>query len=878
MPTQNGNDSGADSESIIVQSGNERQLAESMMQRIIHAADEDEYRDLRDQLWALGEAAIPTLRAALTSRYPRQRMAAACNLGRLSDYPSIGELIALLRDPSSRVREMALFGLGVLGRAQAIEPILDCVNDYDPDVRYRVLVALKDLQYKDLETVLVGAIKDDAYAVREQALSTLRDRATQKSLPYLLLALLEPEVKMQSLAETTLDRILPMCTEADYKKIRTVLTPRQTRLVMNYMEGRNLQEVWTPLYNHLASRLGTRRPEKRLDKYGRLLTNADELPELERAFEREEIVELMLDHVLASGSSKSLLLIGDAGTGKTAIIHEFTRRLVERDSTFKVLESNTSELMTGTRYLGDWETKLKEMTEALQAEGDVILYLTNPDDLLGAGAHSKSNESFADFFKPYLQRGDLRMIAETTDDMLKGGLSRDPGFLRCFQQIRLDPMTDAETVRTLTSRLPHLRGRGERTVEASQDVLEDVADFARSFITRTQSPGRACDLMESVVEYVGRQRHKELPEGAPLTILHSDVPRALADTTSINLELLDDQTPLDLDAWNSWFTDRLIDQDRAVDAVIDRLALVKAGLRDPKRPLSTMFLVGPTGVGKTYFAKLVAERVFGDAEHIIRFDLSEYQGRYAVEKLVGSPHDKDREGLLTEAIRQQPYCVLLLDEFEKADPDVFHLFLQVLDEGRLTDARGKTSDFRQALIMMTSNLGASRINATPLGFSGGGDDAQVKRHQSNIQRRMEEVFQPEFLNRLDHVIVFNPLDNSAIERLVDLQIARVTSRRGFRRTGLQLQLSPRARTWLATRGFSPRFGARELHRCIEQQLLSRLSQTLVRCGRAAPGSVAHVDVDDTGESLSIRLEAPQPPAASPPARPNPPEGGPLATT
>ncbi|MEO1271775.1 MAG: AAA family ATPase, partial [Myxococcota bacterium] len=697
MSKHKGNDQGsAESDSIIVQNG-ERQLAESMMQRIIHAADEDEYRDLRDQLWALGDAAIPTLRSALTSRYPRQRMAAACNLGRLGDHASLNELITLLRDPSSRVREMALFGLGVMGRPQAIEPILDCINDYDPDVRYRVLVALKDLQHKDLETVLVTAIKDDAYAVREQALSTLRDIATQKSLPYLLLALLEPEVKMQSLAETTLDRILPQATDIHYKKIRTVLTPRQTRLVMNYMESRNLQEVWPSLYNHLAGRLGTRRAEQRLDKYGRLLTNSDELELLERAFGRDDVVELMLDHVIDSGSSKSLLLIGDAGTGKTAVIHEFTRRLAERDATYKVLESNTSELMTGTRYLGDWETKLKEMMEAIQAEGDVILYLTNPDDLLGAGAHSKSNESFADFFKPYLQRGDLIMFAETTDDMLKGGLSRDPGFLRCFQQIRLDPMTDAETVDALTHRLPHLKGRGERPVETERDVLEDITDFARSFITRTQAPGRACDLLESVIEYVGRQRHKELPEGAPLVIHHSDVPRALSDTTNINLELLDDEIPLELDTWRNWFTHRLIDQHRAVDAVIDRLALVKAGLRDPDRPLGTMFLVGPTGVGKTYFAKLVAERVFGDAEHIIRFDLSEYQGRYAVEKLVGSPHDKDREGLLTEAIRQQPYGVLLLDEFEKADPDVFHLFLQVLDEGRLTDARGKTSDFRQAL-------------------------------------------------------------------------------------------------------------------------------------------------------------------------------------
>jgi ATP-dependent Clp protease ATP-binding subunit ClpA len=845
------------------------QQARALMLRIAATRHEDEYRELRDQLWALGDAAIPIMREALTAPSVRQRMASACNLGRLGDYASIPDLIQLLGDPSSTVREMALFGLGVLGRPKAIKPVLECMQDYDPDVRVRVLVALRDLRYDRLEAVLIQAMRDEVYSVREQALAYLRNIATPAALQALLLALLEPEHKMQVMAEAALDRVIPLCDDAARAALIGRMTPRQMRLTLNYFESRNLQEVWGDLYRFLQSQTSPARQERGLDRYGRILTEADELELLDRAWLRDEVVAMMVDHFTASESRKSLLLVGPAGSGKTAVVHQFVRALAATESDTIILETNTSELMTGTRYLGEWETKLKEMTELILQHESVVLYVKNPNDLLGAGAHSKSDESFADFFKPYLERGDLRMIAETTPEMLKSGLGRDPGFLRLFQQVRLTAMSDEDTTEVLARSLEHRKGRGDRPVLAARQTLERITDFARSFYTRADAPGRACDLLDTAIEHVGRQRARLTPHGEPLTILDEDIPQSIAEHTGLDLALLDDQVPLSLPQWRQWLEARLVAQPRALDAILGRAALVKAGLRDPRRPLGTLFLVGPTGVGKTWFARLVAERLFGDQERMVRFDLSEYRGRYALERLIGSPHDKDREGLLTEAIRHQPYCVLLLDEFEKADPEIYHLFLQVLDEGRLTDARGNTTDFRQALILMTSNLGAARINSTPLGFG----DAPAEALQGQIQRKMEEVFQPEFLNRLDEVVVFNPLDQAAIRRLVDLEIKRVLERRGFARHRLRLELDDDARDWLAIRGFSARFGARELKRCIERDLLAALSHALVARAPGAAPLLARVTVADDQLDLHLLDDAPERPAPAPapsPTRPNAP--------
>ncbi|MFP4597043.1 MAG: AAA family ATPase [Persicimonas sp.] len=822
------------------------QLARQLLDKIEETEDEERYRSFRDQLYGLGPKVLPVLREALSSYHYRRRMAAATNLGRLGDGQAVPELVRLLNDPQAGVREMSLFALGILGDKSVTDAIVNSLNDYDADVRYRALVALSDLGYAQLEDMLIRCMSDEAYGVREQALSQLRTIGSVKSVPVVLRALLERESEMQQMAEEALDRLVPKMTREHYKQLREDLKPRERRLILNYLEARNLQEVYGTLWKRLQLVSKSSAPKRGLDKYGRILNSPDEREFLSHAYGRDEEVELLVDHFGDAEVQRSILLVGEAGVGKTAIIQEFAQQLMGDDDDWKILETNTSELISGTRYLGDWETKLKEMTEAILADDSrVILYVTNPNDLLGAGAHSKSDENFADFFKPYLHRGQVHMIAECTEESLKGGLSRDPGFLRLFRQIKVQPMDDAQTLDVLEHRVGDLEVRGGRAVSAQRGTLEQVVDFAKSFYTRSHPPGRACDLMDALVDYAGRKMDDEAEE-VELKIEH--IPPCLSEVTGMSLDLLDDTIPLDLDETEKWFKGRLIDQDHAVDSFIDRLAMVKAGMGDPQRPLGVYFLVGPTGVGKTYFTQLVSERLFGSDDRMIRFDLSEYRGRFAVEKLIGSPHDKDREGLLTEAVKNQPYSVILFDEFEKADPEIYNLFLQILDEGRLTDARGQTTDFRQTLIFLTSNLGASKTSIVPVGFDG--NDSQ-KSFGGHIRNKLDEFFAPEFLNRLDEVVVFDPLTPRAMERLVKLEINKALGRRGFARRNLRVETTPQATVWLEENGFSERFGARELKRIIERNVLAPISRLIVRAPDEHRNKTVLVDCED--DDLTVRF-------------------------
>jgi ATP-dependent Clp protease ATP-binding subunit ClpC len=778
-------------------------------------------------------------------------MAAATNIGRLGDAQSVSSLALLLSDPQSGVREMALFALGILGDASAIDAILNTLSDYDADVRYRALVALSDLGYAHMEDVLIRSMSDEAYGVREQALSQLRAVGTPRAIVVVLKSLLEREPDMQQMAEETLDRLVPKLTREHYKRVQEQLSLRQRRLILNYLEGKNLQEVYVTLWQRLQVVNRTQNTQRGLDKYGRLLNSPDEREFLQRAYGREDTVGMLLEHFQDPDATRSILVVGDAGTGKTAIIQEFALRLMEVEgSDWQILETNTSELISGTRYLGDWETKLKEMAEAILKHDKVILYVTNPDDLLGAGAHSKSDENFADFFKPYLQRGQLRMIAECTEDNIKGGLSRDPGFLRMFRQIKVHEMDDAQTLDVLERRLEELHGSHKRPLSAEPGCLERVVDFAKSFYTRSEAPGRACDLLDAMIDYGSRHTPRETER---VTLRVDQIPACLSETTGVSLDLLDDTIALDLDSTQRWFGERLIAQDHAVGTLVDRLAMVKTGMTDPNKPLGVYFLVGPTGVGKTYFTKLMAERLFGDPDRMVRFDLSEYRGRFAVEKLIGTPHDKDREGLLTEAVRNQPFTVLLFDEFEKADPEIYNLFLQILDEGRLTDASGRTTDFRQTLIFLTSNLGASRASVSPLGF-GTGEEAQRARFSGHVQNKLDEFFAPEFLNRLDDVIVFGSLTREAMRGLVEIELQRVMLRRGFTRHGVGLSWDEAALEWLEEHGFSERFGARELKRVIEREVLTPISRIIARTPRDARGPRVQLSARDG--ALEVRFADP----------------------
>ena len=837
--------------------------AQLILEQIESAEDEELYRRLRDRLFGLGAQIIPLLRKELLHDHHLRRMAAATNLGRLNDSDSLLYLLPLLNDPQSEVREMVLFALGILGNPDVHEHVLNAYADFDPDVRYRAIVALADLCYPKLESVLIQALDDEYYGVREQALSQLRALASPLAISGVLRALLEREKEMQKMAEETLDLIVPKLTRSHYQTILDDLSPRERRLILNYLEIRKLNEVYPVLCQRLQliPKKAAKEEKRALDKYGRLLNSDEERPFLKRAFFRQDIVNMLTSHFKNQHKKESILLVGDVGTGKTAVVHEFIHQLLEEESNWQILETNTAELISGTRYLGDWETKLKEMAEAISKEEKVLLYMTNPNDLLGAGAHSKSDENFADFFKPYLQRGQIRILAECSEEELKNGLTRDPSFLRHFKQIKLDAMDDAKTLAILENVVANLSVEVEgekRDVVAEPSCLEMVVDFSKSFYTRSEAPGRACDFLDALVDYALRHQSYERPDD-PLVLQDELIPPCLSELSGIQLDLLDDSIPLNLSQTLTWFNDRLIDQTQASQTITDRLALIKTGLTNPARPLGVFFLVGPTGVGKTHFSQLVAERIFGDKDRMIRFDLSEYRGRYAVEKLIGSPHEKDREGLLTEAVRNQPFSVLLFDEFEKADPEIYNLFLQIMDEGRLSDARGKTTDFRQTLIFFTSNLGASGTSMGSLGFNSQNDTTPIAASSTTISKSLDDFFAPEFLNRIDEIVIFNPLTPHAMEALCELEIRSALSRRGIRRRKIEISISESAKRWLEIKGFSKKFGARSLKRVIEKHVLSAIGKLLLTPdpGRLTSPTKTTIQVDVKHDQIVASLLPPK---------------------
>ncbi len=828
--------------------------AQEILAQIAVAEDDENYRRLRDQLYGMGVEIIPLLRLELNHPNHLRRMAAATNLGRLGDTKAVVPLLPLLNDPQSEVREMVLFALGILGDPGVHEHVLGAFSDFDPDVRYRAIVALADLAYPQLEDVLIRALEDDYYGVREQAISQLRTLGSPKSIAGVLRALLERELEMQKMAEESLDLIVPKLTRSHYQLLFAQLSARERRLILNYLETRKLHEVYPTLCKHLqvVSKKAAKDKGRGLDKYGRLLNSDQELPFLSRAFLRDEFVDLLVSHFRNENKKESILLVGDVGSGKTAIVHEFVRKMLKVDNEWKILETNTAELISGTRYLGDWETKLKEMAEEIAKETKVMLYMTNPNDLLGAGAHSKSDENFADFFKPYLQRGQIRILAECTEEELKNGLARDPSFLRQFKQIKLKEMDDAQTLTVLENLVGDLKvdvESVERQVVAEPSCLEMIVDFSKTFYTRSKAPGRACDFLDALVDYASRHQDYEQPDD-PLVLQTELIPPCLSELSGIRLDLLDDTVPLVFAETKNWFDARLIDQPQASETISNRLALVKTGLTNPARPLGVFFLVGPTGVGKTYFSQLVAERIFGNKDRMIRFDLSEYRGRFAVEKLIGSPHDKEREGLLTEAVRNQPFSVLLFDEFEKADPEIYNLFLQIMDEGRLSDASGTTTDFRQTLIFFTSNLGASGT-AGAMGFG-----EKTDGNADTISTSLEDFFAPEFLNRLDEIVMFNPLTSNAMNRLCELEIQSALKRRGILRRKIDVQISPDARAWLERNGFSKKFGARALKRTIEKHVLTAISKVLI----SEPGSISKrtIKIQLVDNELTASLDKRQP--------------------
>ncbi|MFC0601793.1 ATP-dependent Clp protease ATP-binding subunit [Streptomyces palmae] len=632
-----------------------------------------------------------------------------------------------------------------------------------------------------------------------------------------------------------------------------------------------------------------------LDEYGRDLTEEARAGRLDPVVGRAEEIEQTVE-VLSRRTKNNPVLIGEPGVGKTAIVEGLAQRIVAgevpralRDR--RVVGLDLAGLVAGSKYRGEFEERLKKVIdEVTAADKSVILFIDELHTVVGAGGGGEGAMDAGNILKPALARGDLSVVGATTIDEYRRYIEKDAALERRFQPVMVPEPSVAETVEILGG----LRDAYEahHQVRFTDEALDAAAALSDRYVADRFLPDKAVDLMDQAGARVGLrsvggsveadeledrltrlrrekdeavstedyERAGELKERigqveeelaavgggrerAP-SVTAEDIAEVLSARTGIPLSQLTETERDRLMRLEDALHERVVGQEEAVSAVAQAVRRGRAGMGDPDRPTGSFLFLGPTGVGKTELAKALAELLFGNADRMVRFDMSEFQEKHTVSRLVGSPPGYvgyEEAGQLTEAVRRKPYTVVLFDEVEKAHPDVFNLLLQVLDDGRLTDAQGRTVDFRHTVVIMTSNLGSQRILA---------HQGAVEEIRDELMADLQAHFRPEFLNRVDEVIVFHALTRKDLVRIVDLLLDR--SRRRLRAQQVDLTVTESAKEWLANRGYQPEFGARPLRRTIQTELDNRLS-TMLLDGTLSPGDTAAVDVAD-GE-LAVRPTA-----------------------
>ena len=622
-----------------------------------------------------------------------------------------------------------------------------------------------------------------------------------------------------------------------------------------------------------------------LDQFGRNLTQLARDKELDPVIGRMRETERVMQ-VLSRRTKNNPVLIGEPGVGKTAIVEGLAQKIASDNvpETIRGKQLYTLDLgalVAGSRYRGDFEERLKKVLKEIKTRGDIILFIDEIHTLVGAGAAEGAIDA-ASILKPMLARGELQTIGATTTEEYRKHLEKDAALERRFQPIKVEEPTVAHTIEILKG----LRDRYEthHRVTITDQALVAAANLADRYIADRHLPDKAIDLIDEAgsrlrikrmetppdykeiedalakvtedkkaavesqdFELAGSLRDREKELLADKEQLETEIKakgvdlfdevdeEAVADVlsvwTGIPVYKLTEQETAKLLRMEDELHKRVIGQEDGIKAVSQAIRRTRAGLKDPKRPSGSFIFLGPTGVGKTELAKTLAEFLFGDEDSLITLDMSEYQEKHTVSRLVGSPPGYvgyDEGGQLTEAVRRKPFSVVLFDEVEKAHPDVFNTLLQILEEGRLTDSQGRSVDFRNTVLIMTSNLGTRDLRKANLGFTKNDEAVSYERMKAKVNEALKDHFRPEFLNRIDETIVFHELTQPEIVRMVDLMIRRV--RNQLEEQGMGLELTDSAKVHLAEKGYDPTLGARPLRRAIQRLIEDPLSEELLNKG------------------------------------------------
>ncbi len=655
---------------------------------------------------------------------------------------------------------------------------------------------------------------------------------------------------------------------------------------------------------------------KALDRFSRDLTQMARDGKLDPVIGRDsEIIRMM--QVLCRRTKNNPVLIGEAGVGKTAIAEGLAQRIADNDvpeilSGKSVLSLDMGAMVAGSKFRGEFEERMKAVIdEVRKAEGSIILFIDELHTVIGAGSSQGAIDA-SNMLKPALARGELQCIGATTLDEYHKYIEKDAALERRFASIYVEEPSEEVTVKMLKG----LRDRYEQhhKIVFSDEALEAAVRLSNRYVTDRKLPDKAIDLMDEAAaslrvklfslppelkemktrldkmmeeeENAGNDRNYERAAELKAERLRAQEQYEANKTEWETAQKLDEVVDVDevaqiVGQWTGIpvtqmlqneaerlihmeeeLHKRIIGQEDAIHAISDAIRRARTGLKDPKRPIGSFIFIGPSGVGKTELAKALAEFMFDDEDALIRLDMSEYREQHTVSRLFGAPPGYvgyEEGGQLTEAVRRRPYRVVLFDEIEKAHPEVWNSLLQILDDGRLTDGHGELVDFRNTVLIMTSNLGTEYISKSgSLGFLNTGGDTDDRDAKMKIDKALKSTFRPEFINRIDEIIMFTKLSVENMEEIVDLQMAELKER--MLENGVSIELDPEARKWLASIGYDPAFGARPLRRALQKYIESPLS-TLWLGDEVAAGDTVYLSHKPDSEELTLEVRKPLAPAA-----------------
>jgi ATP-dependent Clp protease ATP-binding subunit ClpC len=799
--------------------------------------------------------------------------------------------------------------LGILreGEGLAIETLVGLGLDlHDVKKSIETKIRLKgEKEIKDAENIPLLKSAENALKVVYLEARALNDDAINTG--HLLLAILRDET---SLATITLHEY-----EVNYENVKAMIQKEQTRGMADHNYNDDDEEDFGRHHegssNPQASIPKSSSDTPVLDNFGIDLTKAAEENRLDPIVGRENEIE-RLAQILSRRKKNNPVLIGEPGVGKSAIAEGMAIRIIQKKVSRilfgkRIIALDLASIVAGTKYRGQFEERMKAILNELQKNDNIILFIDEIHTIVGAGGATGSLDA-ANMLKPALARGEIQCIGATTLDEYRQFIEKDGALERRFQKVMVDPTSAEETVEILNN----IKSRYEEhhNVNYTADAIEACVKLTNRYISDRHLPDKAIDALDEsgsrvhisnikvpqriedlekeieqirekkinavksqnfemaasfrdtekkVLEQLDHEKNKweeDLVKHRE-TVNAENVAEVVAMMTGVPVQRIAQAEGTRLLAMASEIQGSVIGQDEAIAKIVKSIQRNRAGLKDPNKPIGTFVFLGPTGVGKTQLAKVLAQYLFDSKDNLIRIDMSEYMEKFSVSRLVGAPPGYigyEEGGQLTEKVRRKPYSVVLLDEIEKAHPDVFHILLQVLDEGRLTDSLGRRIDFRNTIVIMTSNIGTKQLKDFGAGV---GFNTSVRKESSNdfakgvIQKALKNAFAPEFLNRIDDVILFNQLTQNDIHKIIDIELKGLYQR--VEQLGYKLKISPKAKDYIAEKGYDVQYGARPLKRAIQKYLEDEMAEVILKA-EIIEGDIISITYDRKAENVKIKIE------------------------